>query len=456
MADVVVSLDLGELTDFSARAILRRGLRTDARRLPARTERGHSLHRYDLLALKRYEKGTPYSDVVSDTVGILARPDLQPLLGLVVDATGVGRPVVETFRTELARLRRDRGLEVPCHAVTITAGERWSLAGRHEYRVAKTLLVSTGRAALEGGTLKFARGLPCAALLRRELLNYKVRITPSVHEVFGAESGEHDDLVTAVLLGMFVGDLPMHQMTEAGMLQPHEAAALSAERQALEEEERAALEAERTGRRREQEARQAARHADPDDPLWWGDSAPQPGDVREIVVEIASPYGMQRLVDGLADVEVEPGPRNGLWIMRCAARYGDVLAVAIERQGCGRVVAKRWVHPNESGEWVERPAAPHADPNDPIWWGGSPRPTGVMELIVEAADPALLDERVQDLAAPDVEIEIERDDSGRYVRHPSSNGVGAWRLFCGQGFGNFLALAIGKQGWGKVLSKRQL
>src|SRR5262249_12532178 len=114
MADTVVSLDLGELTDFSARAILRRGLRTDARRLPARTERGHSLHRYDLLALKRYEKGTPYSDVVSDTVVILARPDLQPLLGLVVDATGVGRPVVETFRTELARLRRDRGLEVPC------------------------------------------------------------------------------------------------------------------------------------------------------------------------------------------------------------------------------------------------------------------------------------------------------------------------------------------------------
>ena len=32
MADTVVSLDLGELTDFSARAILRRGLRTDARR----------------------------------------------------------------------------------------------------------------------------------------------------------------------------------------------------------------------------------------------------------------------------------------------------------------------------------------------------------------------------------------------------------------------------------------
>jgi hypothetical protein len=79
-----------------------------------------------------------------------------------------------------------------------------------------------------------------------------------------------------------------------------------------------------------------------------------------------------------------------------------------------------------------------------------------MELVVEAADPALLDERVQDLAAPDVEIEIERDDSGRYVRHPSSNGVGAWRLSCGQGFGNYLAFVIDKQGWGQVLSKTRV
>jgi hypothetical protein len=55
-----------------------------------------------------------------------------------------------------------------------------------------------------------------------------------------------------------------------------------------------------------------------------------------------------------------------------------------------------------------------------------------------------------------VEIEIERDDSGRYVRHPSSNGAGAWRLLCGQGFGHYLAVAIGKQGWGKVLSKREV
>jgi hypothetical protein len=121
------------------------------------------------------------------------------------------------------------------------------------------------------------------------------------------------------------------------------------------------------------------------------------------------------------------------------------------------VVAKRWVHPNEAGEWVERPAAPRVDIDDPRWWpDASPRSTDVMELIVEAADPALLDERVQDLAAPDVEIEIERDDSGRYVRHPSSNGVGAWRLFCGQGFGNYLAFVIGNQGWGTVLSKRRL
>jgi hypothetical protein len=137
--------------------------------------------------------------------------------------------------------------------------------------------------------------------------------------------------------------------------------------------------------------------------------------VREIVVEIATPEPLYRMVEGLAGVAVEkaadgtPRPGTEWWVLRdhTISRNGvDWLGVRIEGQGLGRVVVRRWVHPNEAGEWVERPAAPHADPNDPIWWGGSPRPTGVMELIVEAA--------------------------------------------------NYLAFVIGNQGWGTVLSKRRL
>src|SRR5262249_17231637 len=138
----------------------------------------------------------------------------------------------------------------------------------------------------------------------------------------------------------------------------------------------------------------------------------------------------------LRSMELIPDPE---WLLPREQQAVSAEIAAIEKEEVEAAEAERNGYRKDK---EARQAARHADPNDPIWWGDSPRATDVMELIVDAADPALLDERVQDLA-PDVEIEIERDDSGRYVRHPSSNGVGAWRLFCGQGFGDFLAFAIG-------------
>jgi hypothetical protein len=257
------------------------------------------------------------------------------------------------FRTALARLPH-----VEVHSVVITAGQGWRPVARSSWHVSKVELVSAIRAALESGRLKVPARLEHADTLKRELADFRVKVTPAANETFSAREGAHDDLVLAVSMPVCLGNWRVFELVpDPEWLLPREQQAVGAELAALEREEVEAAEAERHGYRVVKEARQAARHADPDDDHWWPDS---------------------------------------------------------------------------------------------------PRSTAVMELMVEAADPALLDERVQDLAAPDVEVEIERDDSGSYVRHPSSNGVGAWRLFCGQGFGNFLALAIGKQGWGKVLSKRQL
>jgi hypothetical protein len=148
--------------------------------------------------------------------------------------------------------------------------------------------------------------------------------------------------------------------------------------------------------------------------------------------------------------ELVPDPE---WLLPREQQAVSAEIAAIEKEEVEAAEAERNGYRKEK---EARQAARHANIEDDHWWPDSPRPTGVMELIVEAADPAFLDERVQDLAAPDVEIEIERDDFGRYVRHPSSNGVGAWRLSCGQGFGNYLAVMIHRLGWGRVLSRRRL
>jgi hypothetical protein len=354
VADLWVGLDLGQHVDYSAACVVRRSLTFDAvTGWPERDSVGFPRYRYDVAAIRRFSLGTSYAAIVAHLVQQLRRPELGRNPRLVVDATGVGGPVVEMFRTALKSLPH-----VELHACVITAGRGWSLVAQRTYHVSKIELVGSIRAALESGRLRVPPQLEHANLLKRELADFRVKITPAVHETFSAREGQHDDIVLCVCLPIWLSGLrSMELIPDPEWLLPGEQRAVGAEIAAIEKEEVEAAEAERHGYRVVKEARQAARHADPDDPIWWGDS---------------------------------------------------------------------------------------------------PGSTDVMELIIEASDPALLERRVQDLAAPDVEVEIERDDSGRYVRHPGSNGVGAWRLSCGQGFGNYLAVVIGQAGWGTVLSKTRV
>jgi hypothetical protein len=115
-----------------------------------------------------------------------------PLTGnsdLVVDATGVGKPVVDLFR--------HAGLK-PI-ALTITAGDGWTAQGK-DYRVSKLLLVSRLQALLHSGDLKIAAGLVEAPTLVSELKDFRATFTDHGNAVFGARVGRHDDLVLATAI----------------------------------------------------------------------------------------------------------------------------------------------------------------------------------------------------------------------------------------------------------------
>jgi hypothetical protein len=67
--------------------------------------------------------------------------------------------------------------------------------------------VSSVQLLLEQRRLRIAKGLPDAPVLVRELLNFRVTITPSAHETFGAwRENEHDDLVLAVALAAWLAE----------------------------------------------------------------------------------------------------------------------------------------------------------------------------------------------------------------------------------------------------------
>jgi phage terminase large subunit-like protein len=174
-----VGLDLGQAQDYTALSVLQ----------VVGTE-------YHIRHLQRFRLGTSYPDVVAETGKMMAT--LQDAV-LVVDNTGVGRPVVDLFRQ--AQLR-------PV-AITITGGDTAVFEGG-AWRVPKRDLVGALAVAFQSGTLKIAPDLPEAKTLIEELLNFKVKINlKTAHDSYEAwREGVHDDLVLSVAMALYYAARP--------------------------------------------------------------------------------------------------------------------------------------------------------------------------------------------------------------------------------------------------------
>lgn len=197
--DFFVGLDLGQARDYTAVAVLER-TRTFG---PKELQRGQwerpeikADRRYTLRFLERPALGTPYPAIAERVGVILSSPALSNRSHLVVDATGVGRPVVDLLR----------GAGLSPFAVTITGGTAvgW---GDGEASVPKRDLVLTLQVLFQSERLKVADGLDLASVFIKELLEFKVKISISGHDSYEAlREGTHDDLVLAVAMAAWWGE----------------------------------------------------------------------------------------------------------------------------------------------------------------------------------------------------------------------------------------------------------
>jgi hypothetical protein len=143
--------------------------------------------------LERLPLNMPYPLQVAHVRGFMASALLRDP-ELVIDETGVGRPVCDLFEQDGLRPAR----------VTITAGlEEGRGSGPRSWHVPKITLVSRLQAALHAGDLKLAPALVEAETLKRELGEFRMRHTATGAAVFGAREGRHDDLVLAVAIGLW-------------------------------------------------------------------------------------------------------------------------------------------------------------------------------------------------------------------------------------------------------------
>ncbi len=157
---------------------------------------GGDVVHYRVRHIQRFKLGTSYPAIVEEVSTLLSRPELGTDVTLIVDGTGVGRPVVDLFH------QKRRSFDVV--PVLITGGDTPSqIDGWHH--VPKRELIARALVALETGRLKIGQ-FPETAVLTSELQTYRVKKTNAANEIFEARSGAHDDLVLALALACWYGE----------------------------------------------------------------------------------------------------------------------------------------------------------------------------------------------------------------------------------------------------------
>jgi hypothetical protein len=206
-----IGLDLGKARDYSAIIVVERLERDTGER---DTMYGESVSRlvdeYDVIDIHRFPRGTTYPKIV-DVVG--RRLEEEPLKDRTVlrfDQTGLGAPVGDLFN-EAYRDGRC-GAYWP-QGITITSGQRTGGSN-----VPKMTLISRTQVLLQEDRLHFASKHPLIATVRKELLDIRVKISPTTgHDTYEAlTESVHDDLVTALCLAV----LYPHRYAQCSRIDP--------------------------------------------------------------------------------------------------------------------------------------------------------------------------------------------------------------------------------------------
>jgi len=181
-------LDLGCVADFSALVTV------ECTSIPDPNREGRTVYQFDVRHLHRWHLKTPYPVIVDDVKKLFASGPLHKTT-LVIDETGVGRPVTDMFRAAK--------IEATLRPFSITAGR-----AQTGNTVAKVHLVAAIQAPLSSGRLRFAKDLPLTPVLTKELETFQVTVDEQTrNESFAAwRNAAHDDLVLALALSLHVAN----------------------------------------------------------------------------------------------------------------------------------------------------------------------------------------------------------------------------------------------------------
>jgi hypothetical protein len=218
----VVGLDVGQAADYTALAVLERELKNvgqpyvgpeldqssgTARWVRERQQKVEN--RYIVRHLDRPPLRTPYTKVVDgviERIKALCPPHLydeRPRVVLIVDATGVGRGIVDMLYSQITQEAKAEIAKVSLWPATITGGTGRSSSTDGWISLPKTELIHTGGVVpMQAGRLKWGAGVPNRRVLEEELSTYRrnQNIATGNQQFEPWRESEHDDLLFALCL----------------------------------------------------------------------------------------------------------------------------------------------------------------------------------------------------------------------------------------------------------------
>lgn len=195
--DHILGLDLGQSSDPSA-------LTVTEKRVPVwqgigEVKRGKA--RYAVVWIDRYELGTPYPEVVRSVKDVKEAPQTGREPPLVLDATGLGGPVVDQFHEE----------GVYPVEITFTSGREATRDKRQgnpdAFGVPKKDLATLVQSLLQSRRLEIAEELDGAGQLVTEMKSFRVKMTDSGHARFEhAQESDSDDVLLSLACALWYAE----------------------------------------------------------------------------------------------------------------------------------------------------------------------------------------------------------------------------------------------------------
>jgi hypothetical protein len=175
-----LGVDLGQARDHTALALVRR----------LKNPGGDPS--FQIFALRQLPLGMSYPEQVKHVMGVLARPNLLGKTELVIDYTGLGRPVFDLFVNSGAS---------PI-GINITAGENITNKGPI-WHVDKANLVSRVVTLMQDNRCHVHQNVQAARSLIDELESFQAEYSETGRISYNARSGKHDDLILAIAIALF-------------------------------------------------------------------------------------------------------------------------------------------------------------------------------------------------------------------------------------------------------------